>query len=167
MDIKLSLIENKDLKKFKFDMQEAFQKGYEDEFGRTCFEILPEKDINESLETNDSIAYKAEIDGNLVGGAIIVVDKKLKRAHLDFLYVKCGYQDQEIGKNIWYELELLHPEVEVWETTITYFDKRNIHFYVNICGFNIYSYLNDEEEDGACAGDFCGGMFQLRKVIKR
>lgn len=166
MDIKLSLIENEDLKKFKLDMQEAFQKGYEDEFGRTCFQILPEKDINESLETNNSYAYKAEVDGNLVGGAIIVVDKKLKRAHLDFLYVKCDYQNQGIGKKIWHKLELMHLEVKVWETTITYFDKRNIHFYVNICGFNIYSYLHDEEDDGACTGDFCGGMFLLRKVIK-
>ena len=29
----------------------------------------------------------------------------------------------------------LHPEVKVWETVTPYFEKRNIHFYVNRCGF--------------------------------
>ena len=29
------------------------------------------------------------------------------------------------------------PETEVWETCTPYFEKRNIHFYVNKCGFQI------------------------------
>ena len=34
-------------------------------------------------------------------------------------------------------IEALHPETKVWETCTPYFEKRNIHFYVNKCGFMI------------------------------
>ena len=37
-------------------------------------EILPESHINKSLSAKDSIAYKAVVDGELLGGAIIVIN---------------------------------------------------------------------------------------------
>lgn len=39
-------VEDCDLEQYKKDMQEAFQKGYEDDFGKTEEIILPEEDIN-------------------------------------------------------------------------------------------------------------------------
>ena len=42
-----------------------------------------------------------------------------------------------IGYGAWQAVEALHPETEVWETCTPYFEKRNIHFYVNKCGFQI------------------------------
>lgn len=42
-----------------------------------------------------------------------------------------------IGYGAWQAVEALHPGTVVWETCTPYFEKRNIHFYVNKCGFHI------------------------------
>ena len=47
MTFQLVCIEPKELTQYKSDMQEAFQKGFEDAFGKTDAVILPEKDIDQ------------------------------------------------------------------------------------------------------------------------
>ena len=42
-----------------------------------------------------------------------------------------------VGYGAWLAIEKLHPETKVWRTCTPYFDKRNIHFYINKCGFVI------------------------------
>ena len=75
MNFSLVKIKKSDLAEFKKDMQEAFQKGFEDKFGKTENTILPEKDIDKSLDAKGSIAYKAIVDGETVGGAVVVIDE--------------------------------------------------------------------------------------------
>nr|WP_308644785.1 GNAT family N-acetyltransferase [Oceanotoga sp.] len=89
---------------YKKDMQEAFQKAAESEFYDLYAEILPEEDINHSLKTKGSIAYKAILDDKMVGGAIIIIDEKTQHNHLDFLYVKYGTQNYGVGQAIWKEI---------------------------------------------------------------
>lgn len=48
MNLKLEILTNKELEQFKKDIQEAFQKGFEDVYGPTEGIILPEKDIIQS-----------------------------------------------------------------------------------------------------------------------
>ena len=43
------VVKNCDLEQYKKDMQEAFQKGFEEDFGKTEETILPEEDINSFL----------------------------------------------------------------------------------------------------------------------
>lgn len=38
--------------------------------------------------------------------------------------------------------EKMHPKVKIWETVITYFEQRNIRFYVNRCVFHIVELFN-------------------------
>lgn len=59
MDFVLLLLEQADIDIFKHDIQEAFQKGYEDIYGKTKDIILPEKDIDISLNVANSDKYKA------------------------------------------------------------------------------------------------------------
>lgn len=94
MDFLLLPVEETDLKDFKRDMQEAFQKGAEGEFDDVNVEILPDSDIEKSLSAQGAAAYKAVCDGEMVGGAIVVINKKTQHNHLDFLYVKYGYTEQ-------------------------------------------------------------------------
>ncbi len=172
MKLTLMTITESDLKQYKKDMQEAFQKGAV-EGGYPIDDneqILPEEDINQSLSSKGAIAYKAVKNGEMVGGAIIVIDKKSKSGHLDFLYVKHGVQSQGIGKFIWFEIENRHPEIRIWETCTPYFEKRNLHFYVNVCKFYVTDYWNDRHKDPRCpfdenndSGD--DGMFGFRKEI--
>ena len=65
----------------------------------------------------------------------------------------------------------MYPETKVWETTTPLFAKRNIHFYVNKCGFKIVEYLSekyhnpyDEEGEGLSGGE---DFFRFEKVMKQ
>ena len=52
-----------------------------------------------------------------------------------------------IGQTIWKAIEAMHPEIEVWETCTPYFDRRNIHFYINRCGFHAVEFFNEHHPD--------------------
>ncbi len=179
MNLSFMQVTEADLPQYKKDMQEAFQFGaIEGGFPMNmCEIILPEKDIDRSLASKGAVAYKAMSGNDIVGGAIVVLEIDKSTGHLDFLYVKHGVQNKGIGKFIWFEIERLHPEIHTWETCTPYFEKRNLHFYINVCGFHVTEYWNEHfkapqeqsEEydeqyiDGSDDGD---GMFCFRKEIK-
>lgn len=98
MDFELLPLTDDDMPIFIRDMQEAFQKGAAQDFADIDEEILPESDIVESLSKKGAAAYKAVIDGEMLGGAIIVIDSETQHNHLDFLYVKYGTQSKGIGQ---------------------------------------------------------------------
>ena len=165
MNFKLEILVKNDLEQFKKDMQEAFQKGFEDCYGPTEWTILPEKDIDQSLNTFGAIAYKAIVDNEMVGGAVVVINNETQHNDLHLLYVKYGIQTKGIGKMIWDEIERLHPETVVWETCTPCFEKRNIHFYINKCKFHIVEYIREMNEEGFIS-DGGDGMFTFQKVMK-
>jgi len=159
----LKLYDN-DLAQFKKDMQNAFQNGFEGMYGKTEDIILPEKDIDASLNERGAIAYKAIVDGQMVGGAVVVIDEETQYNHLHLLYVKCGAQAKGIGYEIWQRIEELHPDTKVWETCTPYFERRNIHFYVNKCGFHIVKF----EKEECLSKEFIGeGMLIFQKQMKK
>lgn len=169
MAFELLPLEQADIAQFKQDIQEAFQKGFEDVYGKTEGVILPEKDIDRSLNESGAVAYKAVVDGKMVGGAVVVINKKTQHNHLDLLYVKFGVQTKGIGYTIWNKIEELHPCTKVWETCTPYFEKRNIHFYVNKCGFHIVKFENKYNSSSEPNDDFIGdggdGMFIFTKQM--
>ncbi len=144
MHLNLIYVTESDLAQYKKDMREAFLFGaIEGGFPEDSDEILPEEDIDRSLSEKGAVAYKAVCNGETVGGAIIVIDKEKHMGHLDFLYVKHSCQSRGIGKFIWFEIERLHPDIRIWETCTPYFEKRNLHFYVNVCRFHVVDYWNE------------------------
>lgn len=136
MTIQLELLDADRLTEFKKEMQRAFQLGAEAELGSDYMEVLPEADIDRSLNSAGAIAYAAVDNGEMVGGAIVVINAQTQHNHLDFLFVKVGRQSKGVGQAIWAEIERRHPATKVWETCTPYFEKRNIHFYINRCGFH-------------------------------
>ena len=168
MHFNLLPVSQEDLIDYKKDMQEAFQKGAAAQFSDLDTEILPEKDIDTVLLKTGAFAYKAIADGEMVGGAILIIDPKTQHNHLDFLYVKYGIQGRGVGQAIWQEIEKLHPETRVWETLTPYFEKRNIHFYVNCCGFHIVEFFNPQHKDSHTPEDMVGGdyFFRFEKKMK-
>lgn len=120
---------------FISEIQEAFQNSYVSEFGQFEKTILPTEEIEKSFNTKGSEAYIAEINGEKVGGIIIVINDKTGYNSLDLLYVKAGVQNTGNGFKIWKAIEKLHPETRIWETHTPYYDKRNIHFYVKSMWF--------------------------------
>lgn len=84
-------------------------------------------------------------------------------------FVSPKVHSKGIGYVAWCEVERLHPEVTVWETVTPYFEKRNIHFYVNRCGFHIVEFYNSHHPDpndpdaemGEPDNQFPEGMFKF------
>ena len=150
--------------------QEAFQKGYEEYFGKTEEQIIPREDILSSLYTKGSNAFLAVEKDEIVGGVCVVIDEDTNINDLHLLFVKVGVQSKGIGFAIWNEIERMYPKTKVWKTCTPYFDKRNIHFYVNKCKFHIVEYLNNHNAKSDSADDFIGdgdeGMFEFEKEIK-
>ncbi|MBR3932820.1 MAG: GNAT family N-acetyltransferase [Clostridia bacterium] len=169
MNVDLILMSDDDILEFKKNIQYAFQKGFEDVYGKTNDIILPEKDIDRSLNAEGSAAYKAVVDGETVGGTIVVINKETQHNHLDLLYVKYGTQTKGIGFAIWSAIEKMYPDTKVWETYTPYFEKRNIHFYVNKCKFHIVEFQCEKNPSSDAPEDFVGdggeGMFVFEKIM--
>ncbi len=153
MPLQISRLDSANLVPFKRDMQVAFQKGAEEEFGPLDVEILPESHIDRSLATPGAVAFQAVLGGELIGGAIVVLDAEKRRGELHFLYVKDGVQSRGVGQALWRAVKEAFPETDVWETCTPYFEKRNIHFYVNRLGFAAVEFYNPRHPDPRFSND--------------
>ncbi len=163
-----------DREQFIRDNQEAFNYGALEEFGlrddhyEEDGEIISYKTIDQAI--NGGEAYRIIQDGRPVGGVVIKVDGG--RGDLELLFVSPKVHSKGIGYAAWCAVERLHPEVHVWETVTPYFEKRNIHFYVNRCGFHIVEFYNshhpdpnDPDTDHETDEQFHDGMFRFEKRI--
>ena len=161
-----------DREQFIKDNQEAFNYGALEEFGRRddhfeeVDQIISRETIEASIDSGE--AYRIMQDGQKVGGVIIKVDGE--RGNLEILFVSPNVHSKGIGYSAWCEVEKLHPEVIVWETVTPYFEKRNIHFYVNRCGFHIVEFFNSHHPDPndpdmseRMDEQFPDGMFRFEK----
>ena len=90
----------------------------------------------------------------------------------NILFISPKEHSKGIGYAAWCEVEKLHPEVKIWETVTPYFEKRNIHFYVNRCGFHIVEFYNsnhpdpnDPDAEDQIDEQFPDGMFRFEKRI--
>lgn len=143
---------------FITEVQEAFQEAFEAQFGKWEKTIIPRKDIEESFAREGAEIYFAEVAGERVGGTVVVIDELTQRNSLDLLYVRVESQNGGFGKKIWDAIEKQHPQTKVWETHTPYFDQRNIHFYVNRCGFKIVEFFNEKHKDPHHTNDTVGGL---------
>ena len=132
-------------------------------------QIISREIIEQSID--DGEAYRIMQRGKAVGGVIIKVDGE--RGALGILFVSPKAHSKGIGYDAWCEVEKLHPEVMIWETITPYFEKRNIHFYVNRCGFHIVEFYNthhpdpnDPDKIEQIDEQLHDGMFRFEKVMK-
>ena len=176
-EVQLVPLEASDREQFIKDNQEAFNYGALEEFGlrddhfedKSDEQIISSKTIEDCIDSGE--AYRILSDGKVVGGAVVKVSGT--HGDLELLFVSPKSHSKGIGYAAWCEIEKLHPEIEVWETITPYFETRNIHFYVNRCGFHIVEYLNkyhpgDIPVDELESSDpqFPAGMFRFEKRIK-
>jgi len=164
MSIKLIKLEKEKEELFIELTQAAFQKGFEDYFGKTDQIIIPRKDILDSLYAEGSNSFLAIQDDKVVGGVCVVINKTTNENDLHILFVNAEFQSKGIGFRIWNEIEKIYPDTKTWRTCTPYFDKRNVHFYLNKCKFHIVKYQKDNYPE-----DFIGdgglGMFEFEKEI--
>ena len=166
-----------DREKFILDNQEAFNYGALEEFGlrdehfEDDGQIIFKETIQKSIDGGE--AYRILLNGKKVGG--IVVKVQGNHGELDLLFVSPHVHSKGIGYAAWCAMEKLHPEVKLWETVTPYFEQRNIHFYVNRCGFHIVEFFNKYHPDpndsemntDATDEQFPDGMFRFEKKIEQ
>ncbi len=175
-NITLTKLETGDLEQFVLDNQEAFRYGAMVEFGmrdqhkEADGKIISRDTILQSIR--DGVAYRIRLDGKTVGGMVLTIDEKTQHNHLDLLFVNPDAHGRGIGLEAWKAVERLYPKTRVWETCTPYFDTRNIHFYINKCGFHAVEFFNckhpdpNDPETGTIqtyeSGD---GMFRFEKIM--
>lgn len=132
-----------DREQFILDNQWAFKHGALMEFGErdnhidSDGEIISRKTIERSIDDPKNETYRIVVNGRKVGGVILKIDKETNINELEILFTSPEEHGKGIGFGAWQEIEKLHPYTKIWKTCTPYFDKRNIHFYVNKCGFQI------------------------------
>ena len=176
-EVIIAPLQPEDREQFILDNQWAFKYGAQQEFGMRddrCEEgeeVISRKTIERSIDGENAEAYRIVLDGQRVGGVVLSIDSDAAKGELELLFVLPAVHSKGIGQATWKAVEALHPEIRVWETITPYFEKRNIHFYVNRCGFHIVEYWNKYhhghpipvEEDGHWNED--EEMFVFRKEI--
>ena len=175
--ITLTLLTDDDREQFILDNQRAFKYGAMEEFGHRdghceeAGEIISRETIQRCI--HDGVAWRIREDGRIVGGLVLQINESTQHNHLDLLFVCPGAHSKGIGFAAWKEVERLYPDTRVWETCTPYFETRNIHFYVNKCGFHIVEFFNSHhpdphdpetgEEENYEEG---GGMFRFVKIME-
>ena len=166
-EVQLIPLETSDREQFIRDNQESFNYGALEEFGQRDDhfeedgEIISYETISRSID--EGTAFRIMQDNKPVGG--VVIKTEYDHGELELLFVSPSVHSKGIGYAAWCEIEAMHPEITVWETVTPYFEKRNIHFYVNRCGFHIVEYFNEHH----CAPDDKDGelfdMFRFEKIL--
>ena len=169
--VTLEIAKKEELQKFKRDLQESFAVAVMETFEPTLEELIPpDEDIEESFNTPGAVIYNILSDGKKVGGAVVVINEKTQSNSLDLFFISKNEHSQGIGYKAWKAIEEKYPQTKVWETHTPYFEKRNIHFYVNKCGFKIVEYFNKNHPDPHMKDDkdLPGGedFFRFEKVMK-
>ena len=137
LDISLSPLEKDDREQFIKDNQRSFKYGAAEEFGtrdnhfEEDGEIISRKTTEESIDSKDAKTFRITHDNQKIGGVVVKIDKENKKGELELLFINPEMHSKGAGYSAWLEIEKMFPEIEVWETFTPYFEKRNIHFYVN------------------------------------
>lgn len=170
--ITLTPLTEEDRNQFILDNQYAFKYGACEEFGsrddhfEDDGEIISRDTIEKSID--GGAAYRIRDNGKIVGGLVLQINEETQHNHLELLFVSPDVHSKGIGFAAWQEVERLYPDTKVWETCTPYFEKRNIHFYINKCGFHAVEFFcefNCDPND-ADSNEGPSEMFRFEKNMK-
>lgn len=169
--VTLDIASEEDLPRFRKDLQAAFAIAVVETFGSVDEgPIPPDEDVAAAFAAPNAIVHRILEDGRWVGGAVVSIDAETQRNSLDFFYVRADRSGRGIGRKTWRAIEATYPDTQVWITHTPYFEKRNIHFYVNVCGFHIVEYHHAGHPDPHRPNepDLPGddGMFRFEKRMR-
>ncbi len=175
LNISLVPLDPADREKFIKDAQESFKYGATEEFGMRDNHLdkegqtLSRKLLEESLNNEKSTTFRIVLDKESVGGVILKLEKEKKTGELDILFVNSNAHSKGIGTSTWMTIEKMYPEIELWITHTPYFEKRNIHFYINRLGFHAVEFIHNRNRPKKNPDEFLGPeeFFKFEKRIKK
>lgn len=148
-DITFKKLVEQEYAEFRNDVKKIFSIAVIEAYGKpdNPKKVIPDNDINTSLYNPQCEALAIYADGKKVGGAVVKIDPQTEHNWLDLFYLYPDKHGQGLGSQIWRSLERRYPKTKVWRLITPYFEKRNIHFYVNKCGFRIVEFFNKSHRD--------------------
>ncbi|MEV3936823.1 GNAT family N-acetyltransferase [Glycomyces sp. NPDC049804] len=177
-DVTLAHANATDLPAFRKELQRAFTEAAAAYgIGGQEAPLPPDEDVLASFRAPGAAVYHVLLEGEKTGGAVLQIDERTQHNSLDFFYIAPERHGRGIGLKAWRAIEAAYPRTEVWETGTPSFERRNIHFYVNKCGFHIVEFFNEHhpdphdprgeeaEEDHADEPDG-EGFFRFEKVMR-
>ncbi|CAG9297410.1 GNAT family N-acetyltransferase [Celerinatantimonas diazotrophica] len=133
---------------FRDQLKSAFTEAVVKEFGSQHGKPIPtNEDIWSTFQVKDTAIYHIFADGKPVGGAVLLLDKKRQHHSLEWFFIDSDHHNQGLGVAAWQAIEAAYPATKIWRTATPYFEKRNIHFYLNKCGFKIVEFYNRYHPD--------------------
>ena len=159
LTVTLEAASREDWPAFAQNLQEAFALALEEAYGpQDGGPIPPDRELWESFEAPDAVVWHLCWQGQRVGGAVLRINAADKRNMLELFFVSPKFHNRGLGLASWQAIEAQYPDTLVWETVTPCFERRNIHFYVNKCGFHIVEfchpghrcahYLAEQNQDG-------------------
>lgn len=135
-----------DLPVFTKKIQEAFSLALVKHYGIT--EPIPSaQEVREAFQAPGGVAYHLLWRGQHAGGAVLSIDEATQHNSLNLFFISPEFHSHGLGLAAWQAIETMYPDTVVWETITPYFEQRNIHFYVNKCGFHIVEFFNPHHRD--------------------
>lgn len=147
MNIRLETVDRSEFSTFRRDVKDVFARAVIEEFGDTGEDIISDEDIDKSLFSPNADIHHIYLDNAKIGGAVVSTDPAMQRNHLDLFYIYPAYHSKGYGLLAWKLIEEKYPQTKVWELITPYFERRNINFYVNKCGFHITEFFNKHHKD--------------------
>lgn len=168
--IELVPTRNYERENFIVNIQAAFKKAVVEEYGDDGKEVIPREDVEKSFNEEGAETLNIFNNGKIVGGAVVKINRKTNYNELLLFYVNVDCHGKGIGSAAWRAIERRYPETKIWETVTPYFEKRNVHFYINKCGFHAVEFFNPHHKDPHFDGseEFPGGdyFFKFEKVMR-
>ena len=148
MNIRFEPVPRNEFGDFKKDVKEIFAIGVIEHFGMPDDgEPVPDRDVDEALYHPKADVFYVYQGNRRVGGVVLTIDKETHRNKMDLFYIYPDCHSRGLGYAVWKQIESMYPATKVWELVTPCFEKRNIHFYVNKCGFHIVEYFNARHKD--------------------
>ncbi|MEO0034654.1 MAG: hypothetical protein RLZZ501_677, partial [Pseudomonadota bacterium] len=146
-DITLTPVPPGDRPAFRRALQDAFAPAAIAAFGPLDEPIPSDADLDGAMTAAGAEVLHIRRGDVLVGGAVVGIDAATQHNSLDFFFIAPAAHDRGLGLAAWRAIERRYPMTRVWRTHTPYFEKRNIHFYVNKCGFRIVAFYNAHHPD--------------------
>lgn len=95
------------------------------------------EDLPRFFERTNATLWNILADKEVVGGAVLIINGLTNRNKLSLFFVHEEFRNLGIGFAAWRVIEKLFPATKIWETSTLQSDKRNLHFYLDKCGFRV------------------------------
>ena len=92
-----------------------------------------------------AILLNLVVKKKIVGGAVLIINPETRHNRLSLFFVDAAYRNLGVGAAAWLAIEKFFPDTKVWYASTPWLDKRNLHFYMNKCGFVAFSIYGDAD----------------------